>query len=593
MTSGEIVVGIDFGTTFSGVSWAVNAGTRTVRLINDWPDPISAIANAEKVPSVISYANGRPDQFGYSVPIAKESVKWFKLLLDPTHSYASTEEAIAVQSRLEKSYQTAEDVAADYLRLIWEYTKADICRLKGENWESAYNIKVVLTVPAIWAPAAKDRTERFAKAAGIPGSIMLVSEPEAAAMAVLKDKDEEEKNLQPGDCFVVCDAGGGTVVSSVGMQNVRLLISAKDLISYKILTVDPLRVEECAVGDGELCGSVFLDMAFEKHIKTVVGDEQYAKLKDRAKKKMIKEFETGVKCSYTGEEKEYFVDLSGVEDNPEYHINDETITLKSNMVRTIFDHIIGKILILVDNQIDEVRAKDLTVKAILLVGGFGANKYLYTRLTDAHQNDGVKVLQVNGARSSICRGATLWGLDSSRRPNDIIMPRMVSARLARYSYGICWDRTFDSTRHRLEDRVVRLDGAVRARNQMEWLIKKGDKIEENQIISLNICNIIQGVGFKSAMMSSVSDFAQQLYYCAADVPPPRNGINVKQLCAVSYGIEHSKLRKETKRTGIDKVKFRKPTFELQILPGSATIKFTVLYKGTQVAYTEAEYKENS
>lgn len=80
---------------------------------------------------------------------------------------------------------------------------------------------------------------------------------------------------------------------------------------------------------GELCGSVFLDMAFEKHIKTVVGDEQYAKLKDRAKKKMIKEFEIGVKCSYTGEEKEYSVDLSGVEDNPEYHINDETITLKS------------------------------------------------------------------------------------------------------------------------------------------------------------------------------------------------------------------------------------------------------------------------
>lgn len=51
---------------------------------------------------------------------------------------------------------------------------------------------------------------------------------------------------------MVCDAGGGTVVSSVGMQNVRLLISAKDLISYKILTVDPLRVEECAVGDGRL-----------------------------------------------------------------------------------------------------------------------------------------------------------------------------------------------------------------------------------------------------------------------------------------------------------------------------------------------------
>jgi hypothetical protein len=182
--------------SFSGVSWAINAGTKKVRLINDWPDPISAIANSEKVPTIISYENGQPHSFGYSVPVAGASFKWFKLLLDPSHEYASSPTARCARGQLEDIQQTAENVAADYLRLIWEYTKADISSVKGDSWESAYNLKIVLTVPAIWTHEARDRTQRVAQTAGIPGDIMMVSEPEAAAIAVLKDKNEEDTDLQ-------------------------------------------------------------------------------------------------------------------------------------------------------------------------------------------------------------------------------------------------------------------------------------------------------------------------------------------------------------------------------------------------------------
>jgi hypothetical protein len=45
--------------------------------------------------------------------------------------------------------------------------------------------------------------------------------------------------------------------------------------------------------------------------------------------------------------------------------------------------------------------------------------------------------------------------------------------------------------------------------------------------------------------------------------------------------------------GLENTKFRRPNFELLILPGSATIDFTVLYKGVKVAHTEAEYNESS
>jgi molecular chaperone DnaK (HSP70) len=166
-----------------------------VRLINDWPNPSSPNANADKVPTIISYdENGQPKNFGYSVDSIKEQgQRWFKLLLDPQHKYAYTDAAQKSNQRLRDINQTAETVAADYLRLLWAYTKADIRRMKGENWESTYDLQVVLTVPAIWTHAAKERTKRVAKAAGILGNISLVTEPEAAALAVLKDRNEEEK----------------------------------------------------------------------------------------------------------------------------------------------------------------------------------------------------------------------------------------------------------------------------------------------------------------------------------------------------------------------------------------------------------------
>lgn len=180
------------------MSWAVNGGNKNVRLITDWPNPGSLVANAEKVPTVLSYKNGQPNNWGYCVELAeKDSFKWFKILLDPDHKLRNKAEPVVASSSLLRSLnKSAEDIAADYLRFIWEYTRDDIRRMKGDNWESMYNLKVVLTVPAIWSPAAKDRTEKVASMAGLPKNISLVSEPEAAALAVMKEKNDEDESLE-------------------------------------------------------------------------------------------------------------------------------------------------------------------------------------------------------------------------------------------------------------------------------------------------------------------------------------------------------------------------------------------------------------
>jgi hypothetical protein len=56
----------------------------------------------------------------------------------------------------------------------------------------------------------------------------------------------------------------------------------------------------CLVGG--LCGSVYLDAGFERHVSFLVGDEAYAKLDPRRKNQMLEEFEFGIKRCFDDEE---------------------------------------------------------------------------------------------------------------------------------------------------------------------------------------------------------------------------------------------------------------------------------------------------
>ncbi|RMJ13421.1 hypothetical protein CDV36_006927 [Fusarium kuroshium] len=567
--SSEIVVGIDFGTT-----------QKRIRLITDWPNPAATIANADKVPTVISYENGRVVNWGYEVGLKEDAFRWIKILLEPKSKYADEELNVQGSSNLlNKVNKTVEEVVSDYLRLIWKYTKEDIRKRVGDNhWEDNFTLQVVLTVPAMWSHVAKDKTLKAAKKAGLPQDIRLVTEPEAAALATLHDK-AEENSLKKGDAFVVCDAGGGTV----------------DLISYKVNNTSPLEIEECAIGDGDLCGSTRLDKCFEKYIETLVGKDQYSRIKDINKKKMMRVFEYGVKRCFTLEStREYTVDLKGVPDNQRHSIEDDTITLDHSMLRTLFDHVFGQIETLVQNQTEEVESNGLKVKSILLVGGFGSSKYLHHRLENSYRSRGISVLQVDGAWSSICRGACRWGLEHALGQPNAFTPAPVPTvigRISKYSYGVCVSQPFDSSRHRLDDQYLNLaTNTYYAANQMEWLLLRGEKVTEGRILSTEVLQRVHGVGFFSTGERS---FADQLFYCQDNEPPTRFNNNVKQLCSVNYSVEEEKIwHEDSYRSDAQPGKWRTMTMKLFLILGNATLDFRVKYRNEYVATVEAEYVQD-
>ena len=135
--------------------------------------------------------DGKPQKWGYSVGLNDESFRWIKVLLEENHKYATTVEPVKDSNTLlRKVDKTAQAVVADYLRLLWEYTLDDIKKFHPD-YQDIYALRVVLTVPAIWSPTAKDKTLKAARTAGMPGNIRLVTEPEAAALATLKDKADD------------------------------------------------------------------------------------------------------------------------------------------------------------------------------------------------------------------------------------------------------------------------------------------------------------------------------------------------------------------------------------------------------------------
>ena len=63
-----------------------------------------------------------------------------------------------------------------------------------------------------------------------------------------------------------------------------------------------------------MCGALFLDGAFEKQIRTMISAEDYEELGIRSKKKMMNDWEFGIKRGFrvdAAEHRKWFVDIPG------------------------------------------------------------------------------------------------------------------------------------------------------------------------------------------------------------------------------------------------------------------------------------------
>ena len=180
------------------------------------------------MPSAVTYEKARPHklcQWGFPAirrqnhsKNVSEPFTWFKLLLEeprnvPDYDNDESDSELATLKKLMAKYhKSADDITADYLQCIWAYTKEQLKR-NIPNFQNEFAVRVILTIPAVWTPDTTKRVKELAIRAGLPVDIVLLPEPEAAAVAVLEGATQRAR-LKVGDVVTVCDAGGGTCVRS-------------------------------------------------------------------------------------------------------------------------------------------------------------------------------------------------------------------------------------------------------------------------------------------------------------------------------------------------------------------------------------------
>ncbi|KAF8449901.1 hypothetical protein BDZ91DRAFT_786934 [Kalaharituber pfeilii] len=564
----KIVVGIDFGTTYSGVAWAYSIKPDEIQTIRQWPGATGG-QDVDKVPSEMAYLP--EDVFkwgfqtsGYKIQQPDKVLQYVKLLLDPSQEQNSD---VRDPLRLDKTRAALPegkkpvDAVTDYLRAVKAHTLEVLGHVFGSKFWENIDIEYHVTIPAVWSESAKALTLKAATDAGICSDkdIVLITEPEAASLHCLTDL--YSGLLKAGDTFVVVDCGGGTV----------------DLISYEIQQREPkLEVKEVAVG-GKLCGSVFLNKEFEKFIRKRLGEETVKKMKQKGRPYclMMKEFDENLKRLFNEEQDFMYCPVPGVANDQKNRIQDSFLEISKTEMKAIFDPVIAQVLDLIKEQLDSVSLKGRKpVSCILLVGGFGSSKYLRKRvedyITSTSATPDIKVIQPINAWSAVARGAVLCGLQIVK----------IRSRQARRNYGVGFRSPFINEKHDEVDRTwCSIEEKYFCANQMQWYVKKGDEIADMQKISFPFYLTFSSkdTNLCSKQILRASDSA------AATVENRSTDRNVYEVCSITCDLNPLRSHLNERRTLNDKLYYTLDfTLVMRIHSGQLTFAFE---------YGDVTYKE--
>ncbi|KAI1737444.1 hypothetical protein F4680DRAFT_214502 [Xylaria scruposa] len=499
----RFVIGIDYGTTFTGVAWTLTTGKKPslddINVVTNWPPG----EQQYKVPSELTYTGNQGEQWGYGIGEDAYVISWTKMNLETPSKLQAIE---TLQQSLESAKQlvfdsrrasqnrvphhltrTPIDILTDYLTKVAAVVCRDIKDKRDEEVLKKFPIDLVITHPAIWDARARNATFRAARKAFMkelmtespPGQIRLATEPEACAQYIMNSKDVD--NLRKDDCFIVVDAGGGTV----------------DLVSYKVSVVSPnfvpIRVTDVSSGRH---GATNIDRYFLKRfLREKLGDNEYEKLLAigaqreryrscehtilrRGERFMFDKFKD-IKEGFKGKAKpgnppnNHSIELPdgiGEDDDPLHGIRDGKIVITEDDLEDMFKEPVEGTLELIDQQIELVRLQNLDAKCIFLSGGFSRSPYLFRRVCDLARRYKLQVVQGEDSWTAVAKGAVLMGLGlRCEKP-----PHVASAP---YHIGVILAERFASYCHQ-EDQcyVDSFDGISRAKDQIKWVVAKGDLV---------------------------------------------------------------------------------------------------------------------
>ncbi|GAA6040443.1 hypothetical protein JCM8097_004552 [Rhodosporidiobolus ruineniae] len=496
---GKLSVGIDFGTTFSGVAFGSNRHMGgAVRQILQWP---GSYETYRKIPTCIVYYQPTPNEAAIIASWGIEAkaftarpgylkIEWFKLFLDPSvlHSGRLADGSDARLPDLPYEKQPI-DVVTDFLSCLWRYAKERITEEIGSvaDLEAA---DVILTVPAAWdAAGCGIMREAAIKAQMVQAArggdrnwrdrLRIITEPEAAAIHA--STLSTLLTLRASQTFIICDAGGGTV----------------DTAAYKLIgALSQLEIAEMCARTGANCGSLFLDLRFEGLVKRLLRNHP-----------THLDFNSITAFRYAFAECEKLIYRGEADDATHFRFNCFNIegplfplhldigcrleygelVIPGKVLRTeVFDPVVEQVLSIIELQLSKTPQK--TVHGLVLVGGFAASEYLNARVYDTFHARIPIIARPRDCDVSTLQGAARYGLgliSGKLAVSSVISPRSYIMK--------CKLPATEEDRYQRPGFLSTNDAGVEVcENRLSYLVAKGAVLRKGQRLRTRFCKFARG-----------------------------------------------------------------------------------------------------
>ncbi|CAJ0646769.1 1956_t:CDS:10 [Entrophospora sp. SA101] len=471
----RLVIGVDFGTTFSGFSYAyIKPEKEKIEIVvnQEWghfksPDKTNTVLQYdESYEEVVTWGadalSSEPSRRRRHAnkPLPRP-VEYFKFYLGNVPESKKPKLPPGI---------TFDRAITDYLReMAYMKQKAGITIKESvKHWTGIdfYNhVRLVFTVPAEFTEDTKTIMRKCIYDAGLIESIgtlnlQFTTEPEAAAIHCINMLKDLE--LVTGAKYLVVDCGGGTV----------------DLTVRKLLPDE--QIAEMTERSGDFCGGTYVDDEFLKFLESRVGKSAMNMLKEKyygqVNYLIHKYFCPDIKIPFTGEKSKFkTIELDIEKKCPalkQYvtgserdQLSDEdewVIDLDFDTVKSFFDPVINKILKLIEIQLS--KCSDCSV--MFLVGGFSESKYLQSRIKQKF-GDKLEIAIPPNPITAIVKGACEYGLDR----------KIISTRVLLWSYGVEisdeWQTDDPLSRKTINGRIYKFD----------LMAKKGTEVDVNKEFS--------------------------------------------------------------------------------------------------------------
>ncbi|CAG8440637.1 uncharacterized protein OCT59_009847 [Rhizophagus irregularis] len=469
----RVVVGLDFGTTYSGFTYC-HVSNKNLRTHDIWPGDMSEL----KANTVLLYDDElkKVEQWGKPALSKRPNrrraenkpVKLFKLHLGNLQEH--------LKPKLSVDYKKA---ITDYLREIGKLIKGTVTK----SWpgiDFLENVLLVLTVPAEYSDKSKATLRECAFDANLIGSkfsekLQFTTEPEAAAAYCMETILKEHDLDISGTKFMIVDCGGGTV----------------DLTTRQ---VEGKQLGEITERAGDYCGSTFIDNEFIEYLRRELGNNAIELLEKNhygQMQYMIQKFCSDAKLPFTDDPKfNYTLDLDEVSPALAQYVTGDVresleeaawlIKLDYETMKSMFDPVIDRIIGLIRAQLENAREK---CSAMFLVGGFSESKYLQKRIKKEFQKDVDRISVPSNPIAAISRGAAIYGVsfnDNAENSNNTDEIRcIISSRVLKFTYGI---KTISLWREDDPEEKRILDGHI---YRFTPVAKRGTTLSVNEEVTID------------------------------------------------------------------------------------------------------------